>query len=108
MIAICKILLDGRGRRLRKGLGLATALALAAAGVSLAEVTEGSEPLQAAMVPADAMPGTATPTAIEPGDAQGTAAADAASSRSEQQRRVFMLLLLNSAGPLRPYSGLSR
>jgi hypothetical protein len=85
-------------------LGAALAIVAVAAGASLAEVTGGSDPtLQAALAPAE-VPVAAEPAAVQPATAEDTRARPGA----EEQRRLFMLLLLNSAGPLRPYSGLSR
>src|SRR5579864_4579440 len=111
MGAIRNILFDGtRHGRAAAGLWLGTALALGVAGASLAQVTGGGEPsLQAAMAMPTALPSTASPVAAEPGIAPAAAAEDMRSrAGAEEQRRMFMLLLLNSAGPLRPYSGLSR
>ena len=94
----------GRGSA---GLWLGAVLAMTLAGASLAEVTDGSAPsLQAAVAP---LPSTAVPVAVEPSGLRPAAAEDARPRPgAEEQRRIFMLLLLNSAGPLRPYSGLSR
>jgi hypothetical protein len=111
MVAIPNISFTGTKRgRGSAGIWLGAALVMAtvAAGASLAEVTGGSDAtLQAALV----SPPIAAPVAVaaEPAAAQ-PAAAEFAQSRpgAEEQRRMFMLLLLNSAGPLRPYGGLSR
>ncbi|HEV2549234.1 MAG TPA: hypothetical protein VGU20_17970 [Stellaceae bacterium] len=107
MVAIGNIFFSGMKRgRGSAWLWLGAASAMVVAGVSLAEVTGGGEPsLQAAMV----TPTTLAPTAATPVVAEPAAAEDARPRPgAEEQRRIFMLLLLNSAGPLRPYSGLSR
>jgi hypothetical protein len=111
MIAIHDIFADGiKGGRGSVRLWLGAALTMVVAGVSLAEVTGGSAPsLQAAMVTRTTLPETAATVAVEPAVAQPATAEDARPRPgAEEQRRMFMLLLLNGAGPLRPYSGLSR
>ena len=97
----------GRGSA---GLWLGAALAIMVAGASLAEVTGSSAPaLQSAAATVPILPSTAVPVAVEPAGVQPATAEDARTHPgAEEQRRMFMLLLLNSAGPLRPYSGLSR
>ena len=106
MVAIPNIVFGGR----RRWLWLGAALAMVVAGVSLAEVTGGGDPsLQAVLAPAALSPTAAPVVAAEPASAQTAAAEDARPrADAEEQRRMFMLLLLNSAGPLRPYRGLSR
>ena len=102
MVAISNVVFGGT----RRWLWLGAALAMVVAGVSLAEVTGGDDPsLQAVLAP----PAAAPAVAAEPAGAQPAAAEDARPRPgAEGQRRIFMLLLLNSAGPLRPYGGLSR
>jgi hypothetical protein len=98
-----------RGRR-SAGLWLGAALATMLAGASLAEVTGSSAPsLQVAADTVATLPPAAVPVAVEPAVVQPAAAEDARPHRgAEEQRRIFMLILLNSGGPLRPYNGLSR
>jgi len=110
MVAIRNISF-GRMKRGRgsAGLWLGAALATMLAGASLAEVTGSSAPSLQAAADTVAPPPTAVPVAVEPAGVQPAAAEDARPPPgAEEQRRIFMLLLLNSAGPLRPYSGLSR
>ena len=106
MVAIPNIVFGGT----RRWLWLGAALAIVVAGVSLAEVTGGGDPsLQAVLAAPAARPSAAVPVAAEPAGAEAAAAEDTRPrAGAEEQRRIFMLLLLNSAGPLRPYSGLSR
>jgi hypothetical protein len=110
MVAISKIFFGGTTR----GRGLAGfwlgALAMVMAGAGLAEETGGSDSsLGAVMATPARLSTTAATVAAEPAGAQDAAMEDVRRHASaEEQRRVFMLLLLNSAGPLRPYSGLSR
>ena len=110
MVAISNIFFGGTNRRLGLArLWLGAALGVVVAGASLAEVTSGSDASrQAAMATSAVLPTAAAPGAAEPASAQATAAEARPRSDAEEQRRIFMLLLLNSAGPLRPYSGLSR
>ena len=107
MVAIHNIVFGGTKRGLGSaGLWLGAALGIVVAGASLAEVTGGSDPsLQAAMATSTALPTAAAPGAA---GAQAAVAEPRPRSDAEEQRRVFMLLLLNSVGPLRPYGGLSR
>jgi|SRR6516164_736306 hypothetical protein len=112
MSAIRDIFFDVKDRRLRrwpKGFWLGAALLLATAGAGLGGVIGGvDEP----SLQADAPPKTPTTSvaadAVGEHDATTPVSETSARPSAEQQRRVFMLLLLNSAGPLRPYSGLSR
>jgi len=107
MVAIPNIVFGGT----RRWLWLGAALAMVVAGVSLAEVTGGGDSsLQAVLAAPAALPSAAAPPiAAEPAGAEAAAAEDTRPrAGAEEQRRIFMLLLLNSAGPLRPYSGLSR
>jgi hypothetical protein len=106
MVAIPNIVFGGT----RRWLWLGGALAMVVAGASLAEATGGSDPsLPAALAAPAALPSAAAPVAAEPVGAEAAAAEDTRPrAGAEEQRRIFMLLLLNSAGPLRPYSGLSR
>ena len=110
MVAISKIFFGTEHRRGLAGLSLGAAVAMMAAGVGLAEETGGSDPsLRAAMATPARLSTATAPVAAEPAGAQAAAIEDARPHASpEEQRRMFMLLLLNSAGPLRPYSGLSR
>ena len=105
MVAIPNIVFGGT----RRWLWLGAALAMVVAGVSLAEVTGGGDPSLQAVLAAPAAPPSAVSVAAEPAGAEAAAAEDTRPrAGAEEQRRIFMLLLLNSAGPLRPYSGLSR
>jgi len=105
MVAIPNIVFGGT----RRWLWLGAALAMVVAGVGLAEVTGGGDPALQAVLAAPAAPPSAVSVAAEPAGAEAAAAEDTRPrAGAEEQRRIFMLLLLNSAGPLRPYSGLSR
>jgi hypothetical protein len=110
MVAIHNIVFGGTKRGLGSaGLWLGAALGIVMAGASLAEATGGSDPsLQAAMATSTVLPTSAAPGVADPAGAQAAAAEPQPRSDAEEQRRVFMLLLLNSVGPLRPYGGLSR
>jgi hypothetical protein len=110
MVAIHDIVFAGAKRGLGSaGLWLGAALGIAVAGASLAEVSGGNDPsLQAAVATSTVLPRAAAPGAADPAGAQAAAAEPQPRSDAEEQRRVFMLLLLNSVGPLRPYGGLSR
>jgi hypothetical protein len=87
--------------------GLACGVALAAVPLAAEEPSTGAAPQQmvTAAPVSPAMSGaSATPTAMTM-----TKPADAPTEKSsEQQRRVFMLLLMNSAGPVRPFGNLGR
>jgi hypothetical protein len=111
MVAISKIVIGGtkRGRGMA-GLWLGAAVAMVMAGAGLAEETGGSESSLGAVMATPARLSTpAVPVAAEAAGAQDAVIEDARPHASaEEQRRMFMLLLLNSAGPLRPYNGLSR
>jgi hypothetical protein len=100
--------------RRRGGLSLAALLAGLALSASCA-LAEGREapPTPAALagstVPPDlqAVPPLAAPAAERVNAAAPRAAAEQASV-DERQRRLLMLLLMNSAGSLHPYGGLTR
>lgn len=78
----------------------------ARSGVTSESVPESAVP-QVAVVP----PGAATVAATPPGatDVALVKPADAKPQpSSEQQRQLMLLLLMNSAGPVRPFGGLGR
>jgi len=119
MIPIPTLFFGARDRRRRRwptGFWFGAVLVLVAAGGSFGEVAGGGDEasLSAAVLPPDTSSEPAkTSETLVTSDAiveHEAVHAGTASARpgDEQQRRVFMLLLLNSAGPLHPYRGLSR
>ena len=78
----------------------------ARSGPSLDEAPSGAT-AQPAVITAPAAGAAADPTVTQAAAIVAPAAAVKAES-GDQQRRVLMLLLMNSAGPVRPYGNLGR
>jgi hypothetical protein len=95
----------------REGIGVGLVAALAFVGVALADAPAGppDNPAVAGRSGSTIAPAAISPAAarVEPVLADDPKPAPSVPSR-EQQRRVLMLLLMNSAGPLGPYGGLGR